>query len=57
MMIIDVAKRRRDSSRPKGGSVFHRPGTYLTWADLDEGVITSPSKTDSAVILGEVPGW
>jgi hypothetical protein len=57
LMRIDVANPfARNLSLPTSGNIFFRPGTGMTWGGLNEGIITSPLKTDSGVLLQPVSG-
>jgi len=54
---IDIADPfARNLSLPTSGNMFFRPGTGLTWGGLNEGIITSPLKTDPGVLVRPIPG-
>jgi hypothetical protein len=46
----------RNLALPTGGNQYFRPGTGLTWGNVNEGIITSPLKTDAGVTQTVVPG-
>ena len=55
LMRIDVANPfARNLSLPTSGNMFFQPGG-LTWGGLNEGIISSPLKTDPGVILCPIP--
>lgn len=55
LMRIDVANPfARNLSLPTSGNTFFRPGG-LTWGGLNEGIITSPLRTDPGVLLRPIP--
>jgi hypothetical protein len=56
LMRLDVANPfTRNLALPTSGNMFFRPGTGMTWGGLNEGIITSPLKTDPGVLLRPIP--
>jgi hypothetical protein len=56
LMRIDIADPlSRNLTLPKTGNEFFRPGSGVTWGGLNEGIITSPLKSDSGVMLRSIP--